>query len=63
LIAWPGGWEVRVLVDDETLLSEHCVRTDQAFTLADRWKRRMIDQGWKQVVPHADGQIDRQPSA
>ena len=63
LMAWPGGWELRVLVDGDILYSERCVRTDETFALADHWKRRMLDQGWKQVVPNSAGSFDNRPNA
>jgi hypothetical protein len=53
LMAWPTCWELRVLVDDLTLLSERCVRADEAFALAERWKHRMLEQGWRQIVPRS----------
>jgi hypothetical protein len=62
LLAWPGGWELRVLVDGDILCSERCARTDDTFALADRWKRRMLDQGWKQVVPNPAGSFDNRPN-
>jgi hypothetical protein len=51
LLTAPGRWEVRVLVDGTMLLAERCVRVDEAFALAERWKRQLLDQGWTQVVP------------
>jgi len=51
LISRPGGLEVRVLVDGDILLAEHCDRAHEAFTLAEAWKLRMIDKGWRQVTP------------
>jgi hypothetical protein len=51
LMAWPEDWELRVLVDGEVLLSERCDRADQAFQVAETWKRRMLAQGWRQVLP------------
>jgi hypothetical protein len=51
LIAWLGGWELRVVIDGDTLLAERCPRGAAAFALADQWKRRMLDQGWHQVIP------------
>ena len=63
LMAWPGGWELRVLVDGEILYSERSARTDKTFALAERWKRRMLDQGWKQVVPNPSASVDNRPSA
>lgn len=53
LIAWPGDWELRILVDGEILLSERCPRGDEAFALAERWRGRMIRQGWEQLVPNS----------
>jgi hypothetical protein len=51
LMAWPSEWELRVLVDGKPLLEERCARADDAFALADTWKRRMREQGWQQIVP------------
>lgn len=48
-----GGWELRVVIDGEVLLSERCPRGNAAFALAERWKLRMFDDGWRQVVPAA----------
>jgi hypothetical protein len=53
LMAWPEGWELRVLVDGEPLLEERCARADEAFALADTWKHRMREQGWQQIVPRS----------
>lgn len=53
LMALVGEWEPRVIVDGTIVLSERCPRGDEAFALADLWKRRMLDQGWHQVVPTA----------
>jgi hypothetical protein len=63
LLAWPTRWELCVLVDDKTLLSERCTRVDAAFGLADRWKIRLLEQGWRQIVPRPAGRaqiVDRQ---
>jgi hypothetical protein len=63
LIAWPGGWEVRVLIDREILLAERCARADEAFALAERWKDRMLEHGWQQIVPRSAvrAQLDQSP--
>jgi len=53
-MAWPAEWELRVLVDGEILLAEHCPRGAEAFALADTWRRRMLEQGWLQIVPASD---------
>ena len=51
LMSWFGEWELRVIVDGDTLLTERCPRGAEAFAMADLWKRRMLEQGWSQVVP------------
>jgi hypothetical protein len=53
LMSRPGRLELRVVVDGETLLVDRCARAEEAFTLAERWKHRMIEKGWQQVVPRA----------
>ena len=53
LIAWPGTFELRVLVDGQSMLTERCDGAAEAFTLAAAWKRRMTDKGWHQVTPAA----------
>jgi hypothetical protein len=57
LMAWPEGWELRVLVDGEVLLSERCDNAEQAFQLAENWKQRMLAQGWRQVLPRASSPV------
>jgi hypothetical protein len=51
LMSCLGEWELRVLVDGDTLLTERCRRGPEAFAVAEVWKRRMLEQGWHQVVP------------
>jgi hypothetical protein len=49
LMSWPRVAEVRVLVkgvSGDTLLSQRCDR-NEAFGLAEEWKRRMLHRGWK----------------
>lgn len=55
-----GTWELRVVVDGKMLLSERCPRGAAAFALAETWKRRMFDDGWRQVLP---GLAGRPPTA
>ena len=52
LIAWSGGWEVRVVVDGEILKTQRCARGEGAFALAARWKGQMLEQGWEPILPH-----------
>lgn len=51
LMALVGEWEPRVLVDGHVILAERCPRGAGAFALADLWKRRMVDDGWREIVP------------
>jgi hypothetical protein len=51
IMAWPGDWELRVVVNGCTLLAERCPRGAEAFAVADEWKRRMVHEGWNQVIP------------
>lgn len=53
LLAWPADWELRVIVDGRTLLSQRCPRGSEAFTLAENWKQRMVEQHWTQILPPA----------
>jgi hypothetical protein len=53
LIARRNGWEVRVLMGRDLLLEERCERADEAFSVAELWKTRMLQDGWRQVVPPA----------
>jgi hypothetical protein len=51
LIARRNGWELRVLMGRDVLLEERCVRADEAFSVAELWRTRMLRDGWRQVVP------------
>ena len=51
LIARRNGWEVRVLMGRDVLLEERCQRADEAFSVAELWRTRMVRGGWRQVVP------------
>ena len=51
LIARRGRWEVRVLMGRDVLLEERCARADDAFSVAELWRTRMVREGWRQVVP------------
>jgi hypothetical protein len=51
LIALRHGWEVRVLMGRDVLLEERCERADEAFSVAELWRTRMVRDGWHQVVP------------
>ena len=47
------GWTIRVLVDGDVLLEERCTQADEAFSLAEQWRVRMVSQGWQQIVPQS----------
>ena len=51
LMAWPRAWELRVVAGGDTLLSARCDRPGEAFVLAEQWKQRMLEQGWRQILP------------
>ena len=51
LIARRSGWEVRVLIGRDSLLEERCDRADEAFSIGERWRVRLLEDGWQQVVP------------
>lgn len=61
LLAWPDNWELRVIVDGRTMLAERCQCSEEAFSLAERWRLRLTDQSWQQIIPrperfpHLDG--------
>lgn len=51
LMAWNRSWELRVLVDGTPLLVERCASSSEAFGVAERWRERLVDDGWEQIVP------------
>jgi hypothetical protein len=61
LMAWPEAWEIRVLIDGAVLLSERCDRAHEAFELAERWKNRMLERGWRAVVPRSGSRTQPAP--
>ena len=61
LLSWPEVWEVRVLIDGQALTSHQCDRTDEAFSVADRWRLNLLAQSWRQVVPRPNQQESLAP--
>jgi hypothetical protein len=51
VMAAPGEWELREVVDGVTRRIRRSERGSQAFTIAEEWKCRMLQEGWRQVVP------------
>jgi hypothetical protein len=42
----PHAWELRVLIDEETLLSERCHTQAQVLAVANAWNARLQGCGW-----------------
>jgi hypothetical protein len=55
LLSWPEDWELRVLINGDTCRTRHCTDAHEAFALAERWKRQLLAQGWRQVIPRPFG--------
>ena len=55
LLIYQGGWELRVIVEGDVVLTQRCRRGAEAFRIADVWKERMAKRGWQQVVPALAG--------
>lgn len=53
LLSWPKYLELCVVVNGEPLLTKRCSRADEAFSLAEQWRQRMLERGWRQIVPGA----------
>ncbi len=51
LLSVADGVEVRVVLDGAALESERCERFDEAFELAERWRARMTNAGWRRLLP------------
>jgi hypothetical protein len=45
------GWELRVHIHEYTLLAQQCKRADQVLELADAWRERLIERGWRDARP------------
>jgi hypothetical protein len=42
----PHAWELRVLIDDEALISERCRSQAEVFDVASAWATRLRSRGW-----------------
>jgi hypothetical protein len=51
LMTRASAWRLHLIINGQSVKSERCRRGAAAFDLADEWKRRMREQGWRQVVP------------
>jgi hypothetical protein len=51
LMTQASEWELRVLVEEDVLLTERCNTAADAFEVAERWRHRMLLRGWQQVKP------------
>jgi hypothetical protein len=47
------GWQLRVFIDGDGLLTEQGRTLDELLVLAESWKGRMRHDGWTQVAPGA----------
>jgi hypothetical protein len=45
------GWELRVHIHDYTLLAQQCKKADQVLELANAWRERLIERGWRDARP------------
>ena len=57
------GWELRVHIHEYTLLAQRCKKADQVLELADAWRERLIERGWRDVRPPvtATPRLDSRP--
>ena len=46
LIWLPRAWEVRIVIDDEPLLSKRCRRQDEVVLTAQHWRSSLRGRGW-----------------
>ena len=53
LFSWSRDWELRVVINGDTFLRRRCISAQETFALAERWKRKLIARGWRQVVPRS----------
>jgi hypothetical protein len=59
-LAWvPHAWELCVLIDDKSLLSERCGTEAEVLAVATSWGTRLRRCGWSQTDEHA--QLDQLP--
>lgn len=49
LVWLPQGWELRVLIDDDALLSERCRTQLGVFAVAGAWRARLREAGWDEL--------------
>ena len=45
------GWELRVHIHEYTLLAQQCKKADQVLELANAWRERLIERGWRDARP------------
>jgi hypothetical protein len=62
LLKDPKGWELRVIVNGDKLLSKSSGRLAELLTLADAWKLRMTDHGWTSLPRSPELWTDAGPS-
>jgi hypothetical protein len=50
LLWLPYNWELRVVLNGVTLLSERCRTQDEVVSIARTWRGRMASRGWSPVA-------------
>jgi hypothetical protein len=62
LLVFAEGCELHVFVDGEPLLSQRCEVQHEVFELAERWRARMAERGWKKADVSVRLRPDRRDS-
>jgi hypothetical protein len=62
LLAFAEACELHVFVNGEPLLSQRCEVQHEAFELAERWRTRMAERGWKNADVIVRPRQDRRQS-
>ena len=53
LLSWSPDWELRVVMEQDILLSKRCRSTVDAFEIAEHWRLGLLEHGWEQIIPLA----------
>jgi hypothetical protein len=59
VVAVADAWEVRVSMNGDLLLSQRCELRHEVFGMAERWRMRMAERGWKKVTVAVRPRPDR----
>ena len=65
LLSHYDTWEVRLLVDSDLFQSERCGVSHDVFSIAEQWKSRLGERGWRtrdtSVAPSPDRRRTARP--